>query len=237
MEDDGTCLLFTADDVTEISAALKAANDDLDSRGTLDAAADSVDWEHAGTLVTVRQQAKVLSDTAALVWMEPPIVCRWLAATYEQQALGATIDIGAGTGFLGLWAMLHGLCRSMTISDRLSRVPFIRENMSYNRLAPPETTALGLNWGDLKAARALSGQFDTALAVGLIYDPGLHEPLIATLVALAPPLVILSFARRHEGHEESFLRKLGANYSITLRQHADEPLRGNAVLIYECRVR
>ena len=106
---DGTCLLFADDDVTEISAALKVANDDLDSRGTLDAAADCIHWEHAGTSISVRQQANVLSDTAALVWMEPTIVCRWLAATYGPQALGTTIDIGAGTGFLGLWAMRHGL--------------------------------------------------------------------------------------------------------------------------------
>ena len=131
--------------------------------------------------------------------------------------------------------MRHGLCTSMTISDRITRVPFIRENMDRNQLTPPLTAALGLNWGDVTAARELSGRFDTALAVGLIYDPGLHEPLVATLFALAAPLIILSFARRHEAHEEAFLQRVRARYRVELRHHVEEPLRGNAVLIYECR--
>lgn len=237
LDDDSSCLLFADDGRTaEVSAALQVANEDLDSRGTLDAAAECIDWEFAGTSVSVKQQAGVLSDTAALVWMEPTIVCQWLATSYDEQgALGATIDVGAGTGFLGLWTMRHGLCTCMTISDRITRVPFIRENMSRNHLTPPTTTALGLNWGDVEAARELSGRFDTVLAVGLIYDPVLHEPLIATLFALASPLIILSFARRHEAREEAFLQRLRTCYSVELRHHVEEPLRGNAVLVYECR--
>ena len=237
MDGDG-CPLFADDgDASLLSEALKTACDDVDSRGTFDAAAPKITWEHAGTTVTVIQQA-TFSDTAALVWMEPIIVARWLADHCGALALGRTLDLGAGTGFLGVWAKLHGLASKMAIADRPSRINYLRQNIALNQLSPPEgsTCAIGLPWGDLDAATVLRGCYDTVLAVGLIYDPNLHVPLVTTIAALAAPRVLLAFARRHQAREESFLRRLGTHYKCTLALATPEPLRGNDVFIYECEL-
>ena len=234
------CPLFEDGDLAdELSVALQAANDDLDSRGTLDAAAACIHWEHGGTTVSINQQANVMSDTAALVWMEALAVCKWLETHHKDQPsqapLGRTLDLGSGTGALGIWVMRHNLCASMTLSDRPSRIPFIRDNMELNSISPPQATALGLLWGDVDAASILRGRFDTVMASSLIYDPNLHAPLIATLAAMAAPRIILGFARRHEACEESFLGLLASqHYRITLEQRVEEPLRGNEILIYDC---
>lgn len=239
--DADTCLLFMGDEgsqTAEMSSSLNTANDDLDSRGTFDAATPIILWKHAGTEVAIEQQANVLSDTAALVWMETLVACHWLAKTERVTSsvppLGAALDLGAGTGFLGCWVSLHGLCTTMTISDRPIRMPYIRRNIDRNHLASPKTTALGLNWGDVKAARALRNKFDVIFASSLIYDPGNHEALIATLEALAAPRILLVFARRHEAHEESFLNLLRKNYETELKLREEEPLRGNEVFIFDC---
>ena len=111
--DADTCLLFMDDEgsqTAEMSSSLNTANDDLDSRGTFDAATPIILWKHAGTEVAIEQQANVLSDTAALVWMETLVACRWLAKTERVTSsgppLGAALDLGAGTGFLGCWVSL-----------------------------------------------------------------------------------------------------------------------------------
>ena len=243
MTDDGSCLLF-ADDTTsgQLGSALRSACNDLDSRGTLDAAAPVIDWAHAGISVSVEQQALIFSDTAALVWVAPMLTARWLVSEqHGSQSLGATLDLGAGTGFLGIYVMRAGLARRMCLADRTTRLRHLRRNIDRNFSATSvqasciPTSALGLDWGDVDAARKLRGHFDTVLCSDCIYDPSLYAPLLATLSALAAPRLVLSFAQRHEANEASFLHRLSSDACYTPELMQRDSLHGTVILIYDCR--
>jgi len=227
-------MLFEASE--DFASALRLSLDDLDSRGTLDVAAPFVEWEHAGNTVRVEQQAGCLSDTAAVVWLEAIVTAQWLAATCTLRAsLGATLELGAGTGFLGLWCARAGLASSMVLSDRPSRVPFLQRNVNINLLGTP-LSVVGLAWGDESGASLLKGKIDTILASSLIYDPALHAELVITLAAIDAPRIVLTFSRRNQAAEDAFLQLLHErSYVCVLReQRTNAQSRGLDVFVYDC---
>ena len=235
MSTDG-CVLFGEDADDTLGASLRQAERDLDSRGTVDVAAERIEWTHGGVTVLVEQQAGFLADTSASVWVGSLATARWLE---HAGPLGACLDLGSGTGVLGLWAMRAGLATTMVLTDRPSRVRPIQRNIQLNapHVTPSTTSAMGLSWGTVPDG--LRGRFNTVLAAELIYDHQLFGGLVATIAGLAAPRVVLSFGLRSEPDEQHFLKLLGAHYDCRLAHKcADEPwLRGYAVVIYDCRLR
>ena len=234
--------------------ALREACDasNLDSRGTVDAAAPEITWTHNSVSVCVAQQ-QTLADTAALVWVDSLALAQYVGGGGSGAPLGRTLELGCGTGALGIWLAKAGLASGVGLADRASRLPYVRANVVRNGLSPlcdgagPAADAAdavrvhAVAYGDLVAARRLRGTYDTCVAAALVYDRSLHAPLIGTLAALRPARVILCNSAWSPDAMGDFIERLGAHFGCAHvhRLPADHGLGGGgyAVDVWECRAR
>ena len=253
--DDMADLLFAAVDEAT-AAALRISCDDsqLDSRGTVDAAADTVSVTYSDVRAVVRQQP-TMADTAAKVWVDAVALARYLASLgLPAGGLGTTIDLGCGTGVLGLWVAKAGLASHVLLADRRSQAGFLRGNVALNNLSScedanggagqPEVRGCGcsvrsLEYGDTDAASRLCGMVDTCLTAALVYDEALQTPLIATLMALQPPRLVVCNSMWNPEAMRTFITKLSVGFDCTLAQttEADHGLGGGGygLEVWECR--
>ena len=239
-------------------SALLHAEASPDSRGTVACEQPLLSWQHLGTSVSVKQGI-TLGDTADSVWAEALALCRYLSnepdPELDRGPLGRTLDLGAGTGLLGLWLTKAHLVDSMILADRLSRLPALRANLALNGLVEQATPRGGqcpdyadpivpllairvaaLLWGDVAAARKLAGSVDVVLASSIIYDSTQHDALLQTLLVLAAPRLILNFAHRDLVAEQSFMSRLSheVGYSCRLAETTHPAESHTPISIWEC---
>ena len=154
--------------------------------------APCVSAEHA-------KEAKATSDgscTASTVW-DAGIVLG--AHTYERgvRALAengpkqsCVLDLGAGTGIVGLAAAASGAHLRVVLTDLPSVLPLLEQNVAQNRDALGETELFvtSLRWDDdreLREAARRFGPFDLIVGGDLLYRPQVVTPLLTALGALA----------------------------------------------------
>ena len=237
-------LLFNdVDDAT--GEALLAACDDanLDSRGTVDAAARIVSWSVGGVIVRVEQQP-TLADTAALMWVDAVALAQYIyACALPPGSLGKVVDLGCGTGGLGLWVANSACSTHVTLADRPSRLHYLRANAALNghSAVGGAVSVRAVDFSSRDDARSLAGSVDTCLASALVYDASMHDALIATLVALEPRRLLLANSDWSPIMLAAFVDKLGEHFTCTHahRVPADHNLGGGgyAVDIWECTPR
>ena len=146
--------LFSPSTPPATAAALRAACEDVDSRGTVDASATTLSWSEGDVSVSV-QQGGSFGDTASHVWVDSLALAHYLGTlSLSRGALGRTLDLSAGTGSLGCWVAKAGLSTGVGLADRRSQLPLLRANAKLNDCT---VEAHGLEYGDAKAALALRG--------------------------------------------------------------------------------
>ncbi|GBG24575.1 Protein N-lysine methyltransferase METTL21A [Hondaea fermentalgiana] len=129
-------------------------------------------------------------QTGAVVWDDAVMLARHLVARFPASLRGKTvIDLGAGTGFLGL-AVAHGCSADVIITDREVMRALIEQNVEVNKacIAAQGGSACFVphSWGDpLKAGIAEHAPFDIVLASGCIYHEEANPALLKSLRALA----------------------------------------------------
>lgn len=133
---------------------------------------------------------------------------------FDQDRLAASrvLELGAGTGLLGLIVAPH--VKSYMCTDLRDLIPLINKNVSLNRSLVPnleERLTIGaLDWNDVHKCPAPSRQrvfshvsdeakdtmesstdpssgFDLILAVDCVYNPSLIPPLLTTINQFATP--------------------------------------------------
>lgn len=130
---------------------------------------------------------------AAMMLCRPlPRVIASLARTRDSQ-LPVCLDLGSGTGIVGISAAASGIFRRVLLTDLPSVTPLLRSNAVRNAAARPAESALSvepLAWEDATAISALAAQhgpFDVIVGGDLLYRPPVIQPLLAVLTALCGP--------------------------------------------------
>lgn len=100
------------------------------------------------------------------------------------------LDLGSGTGIVGLAAAASGAFARVVLTDLPSVVPLLRENAETNSaaLAGVEVVALALPWDDVAALRECLRRFgplDLIVGGDLLYRTQVVGPLLTALTALA----------------------------------------------------
>tara|TARA_B110001452_G_scaffold197854_1_gene167795 strand:- start:341 stop:1111 length:771 start_codon:yes stop_codon:yes gene_type:complete len=184
--------------------------------------------------------------TGVRVWEAAPYLIRHLSRHRERLLHGRTvIDLGAGTGAVGLAAAAYG-ARHVVLSDidstasmathqgweERSTLEALAENVTQlNRWATDTVSVAELRWGDGEHLAALRKAwphgFDTVVASDLLYYPpetyGALAETIRAVAAAADTSVVLSYRVRH-GQEHTFVDLLreGGEFECTRRGAADE---------------
>ncbi|XP_069471692.1 protein N-lysine methyltransferase METTL21A [Ambystoma mexicanum] len=150
---------------------------------------------------------------AAVVWDAAVVLCTFLEmGTIDLQRL-AVIELGAGTGLVGIVAALMGA--NVTITDRKVALEFLESNVRTNLPAhiQPNVAVMELTWGhDLGN---FSRTFDLILGADIIYLEDTFTDLLKTLEHLCSEhTVILLACRIRYERDQNFLTMLKGPFSV-----------------------
>ena len=104
------------------------------------------------------------------------------------------IEIGAGTGAVGLAAAALGATVILTDLDQVEGL--ITANIARNKLSA-NASFTPLCWGDPIPSQISTPPFDIVLASDVLYQHEWVSPLIATLKALSGPATDIFLANEH----------------------------------------
>eukprot|EP01064_Diplonema_japonicum_P036550 TRINITY_DN823_c5_g1_i1.p1 TRINITY_DN823_c5_g1~~TRINITY_DN823_c5_g1_i1.p1 ORF type:complete len:216 (+),score=35.60 TRINITY_DN823_c5_g1_i1:53-700(+) len=174
--------------------------------------------------VKVKQGEEELPEgadpTARWVWDAATPFAEWLCENKKCVEGKRVVEIGAGTGLVGIAAALLG-AESVVLTDLPSELPLLQENADLN--SAPNTTVAPCEWGNKSHLSSL-GTFDVILVSDCLYgrdDDTISLLLLDTLIALSHPTthVYLAYCYRENLIMDlSFFETAEETYNST--QHA-----------------
>ena len=152
-----------------------------------------------------------MAGTGGLVWPAGELLARKLCRMQEQLRDKTILELGSGTGIVGL-----SVCTNMDLgkgtlylTDLEKVLASMRHNVELNG-SPANLQIRALSWGDEVSEELLSP--DIVLMADCIYLEALFEPLIDTLLQVIGPATIayLCYKKR---------RRADARFFKMLRKH------------------
>lgn len=179
--------------------------------------------DHPRQLVLVPQ--KDVGEEAVVVWDAALVLSFFLvkhSQAFFEQGLTRVLELGAGTGAVGLSAAAIGAGK-VTLTDLPRFVPLLEESIALNKSTLSNVEAKALTWGDEKDLENLDAAFDLILVSDCIYYEASVDPLITTLVNLCKRnsecQVLLSYETRDYLESKKkvaseFFRAVGQHFRI-----------------------
>ncbi|NXA82635.1 MT21A methyltransferase, partial [Thryothorus ludovicianus] len=190
----------------------------------------SATFHFASRTIRLQQDWRRLG-VAAVVWDAAVVLCAYLEMEGIDLRDRSVIELGAGTGLLGIVVTLLGAkepagvralystsCSArVTITDRAAALEFLESNVQAN-LPPelrPRAVVKELTWGkDL--ANFPPGAFDFVLGADIVYLEETFAELLETLEHLCSErtVILLSCRIRYE-RDLRFLKMLRERFSVS----------------------
>ncbi|XP_061745646.1 protein N-lysine methyltransferase METTL21A [Nerophis ophidion] len=152
---------------------------------------------------------------AAVVWDAAVVMCVYLELSQVELRGKVAIELGAGTGLVGIVAALLGA--KVTITDRKPALDFLSANVKGN--LPPDlqesAVVSELSWGDNLDRYPAEG-YDLVLGADIVYLEDTFVPLMETLQHLCADttVVLLACKIRYE-RDTNFLSMLRQRFTVT----------------------
>lgn len=160
------------------------------------------------------QQSWNKLGVAAVVWDAAVILCTFLEMGTVDLQKQSAIELGAGTGLVGIVAALLGA--NVTITDRKVALEFLELNVRANLPThiQQNVSVMELTWGhDLES---FSRTFDLILGADIVYLEDTFEDLLKTLEHLCSDhTVILLACRIRYERDQTFLTMLKGPFSVS----------------------
>ncbi|NXN82099.1 MT21A methyltransferase, partial [Bombycilla garrulus] len=188
----------------------------------------SATFHFASRTIRLQQDWRRLG-VAAVVWDAAVVLCAYLEMEGIDLRDRSVIELGAGTGLLGIVVTLLGTkepaevrafystcCARVTITDRAAALEFLESNVQAN-LPPelrPRAVVKELTWGkDLD--NFPPGAFDFVLGADIVYLEETFAELLETLEHLCSErtVILLSCRIRYE-RDLQFLKMLRERFSV-----------------------
>ncbi|XP_014859706.1 PREDICTED: protein-lysine methyltransferase METTL21B-like [Poecilia mexicana] len=172
-----------------------------------------------GEELRIKQLFGANLGVAAPVWEAALHLCRYFEDQSVELRGRRVIELGAGTGVVGILAARLGA--EMTITDLPLALPQLRANVSANvppagwPSAPP--AVLPLCWGEDHLA--FPSDWDLVLCADIVYLPETYPLLVETLAHLCKngAVVYLSSKMRREHRTQSFYKEhLQSRFDVEL---------------------
>ncbi|XP_067844187.1 protein N-lysine methyltransferase METTL21A isoform X1 [Heptranchias perlo] len=169
--------------------------------------------------IVIRQDWKQLG-VAAVVWDAAIVLCTYLELGAIQLRDRTVIELGAGTGLVGIVAALLGA--DVTLTDREVALQFLESNLREN-IPPDQRTRARvreLSWG-VNLRQFNPGSYDVVLGADIVYLEETFPDLLETLEHLSSErtTILLSCRIRYE-RDQNFLKMLGSRFRVE-RVHYD----------------
>ncbi|NXY18211.1 EFMT3 methyltransferase, partial [Atrichornis clamosus] len=145
---------------------------------------------------------------AGAVWEAALSLCRFLGEQHLELAGRRVLELGAGTGIVGIFAAMLGA--GVTLTDRPAALPQLRENVRRNfpgGVGGPRVRAL--LWG--RDQHLFTPKFHLILGSDIVYDPRAFAPLLRTLrhfVTLPAQALLSARLRGGDAGASHFFRQM-----------------------------
>ncbi|XP_061463797.1 protein N-lysine methyltransferase METTL21A [Rhineura floridana] len=167
----------------------------------------------ANHTIQIQQKWKQLG-VAAVVWDAAVVLCTFLEMGGIDLQGRLVIELGAGTGLLGIVATLLGA--HVTITDRKAALALLESNVRANLPVDlqPRAAVKELTWGQNLASFS-SGTYDFVLGADIVYLEETFGDLLQTLDHLCSDktVILLSCRLRYE-RDQKFLKMLNELFSV-----------------------
>uniref|UniRef100_M3XVK7 Protein N-lysine methyltransferase METTL21A n=1 Tax=Mustela putorius furo TaxID=9669 RepID=M3XVK7_MUSPF len=152
---------------------------------------------------------------AAVVWDAAGLLCTYLEMGARELRGCSAVELGAGTGLVGIVAALLGA--PVTITDRKVALEFFKSNVQAN-LPPhiqPNAVVKELTWGQNLGSYS-PGEFDLILGADIIYLEETFADLLQTLEHLCSKrsVILLACRIRYEW-DNNFLAMLERQFTVS----------------------
>ncbi|XP_054662786.1 EEF1A lysine methyltransferase 3 [Grus americana] len=162
-----------------------------------------------GHVLRIAQHHGPRLGLAASVWEAALSLCRYLEEQRFDFRGRTVIELGAGTGIVGILAALLG--GDVTITDQPAALEQIRENVRLN--FPPSATVRpqvrSLVWG--RDEGSFPREYEVILGSDIVYHPPSFPPLLGTLRHLCGPrslALLCAKMRGGDGGSRHFFRRM-----------------------------
>nr|ACM09292.1 FAM119A [Salmo salar] len=152
---------------------------------------------------------------AAVVWDAAVVMCMYLELGQVELTGKVAIELGAGTGLVGIVAALLGV-KKVTITDCEPALGFLAANVKEN-IPPDQLGAVEvseLTWGQ-GLERYPTGGFDIVLGADIVYLEDTFPSLLQTMEHLSSEssVVLLACKIRYE-RDTNFLSMLKQRFTV-----------------------
>ncbi|XP_033097652.1 protein N-lysine methyltransferase METTL21A-like isoform X2 [Anneissia japonica] len=162
------------------------------------------------------KQAWEKHGVAAVVWDAAVVLSEYLESSVQAGELrldgSKLLELGAGTGLVGMMAALLGA--KVTLTDRLEVIDSLTVNVENNfRDGKTSITVKELEWG--KNLEDFSEKYDFIIGADIVYIKESFTALLHTLSELSQPntKVLLSCRIRYQ-KDLDFLKMLKSKFSV-----------------------
>lgn len=161
--------------------------------------------------VPVHQNCNSISS---VVWDTGLLVCDYILATRDSIKLGTVLDVGCGTGVVGMVAACAH-AEAVVFTDNIL-TPSLESNLSF--LSHRTTTPIQmhvLDWCHKEEIHVLQNQvFDTVVCSDIMYEETLHQPLLHLLQQLSCHRIVICFKQRYDDPEKHMLTLMSETFDI-----------------------
>ncbi|KAM4740238.1 EEF1A lysine methyltransferase 3-like [Anableps anableps] len=178
-----------------------------------------------GEELRIKQLFGANLGVAAPVWEAALHLCRYFEDQSVELRGRRVIELGAGTGVVGILAARQGA--EVTLTDLPLALPQLQANVSAN--VPPDgwpsapPTVLPLYWGEDHLT--FPSDWDLVLCADIVYLPETYTLLVETLAHLCKngAVVYLSSKMRREHQTQGFYEEhLPSRFNVQLVHHDDK---------------
>ncbi|XP_075036324.1 protein N-lysine methyltransferase METTL21A [Mixophyes fleayi] len=178
----------------------------------------SATYNFVNHTIRIKQDWKDLG-VSAVVWDAAVVLCMYLEAGGINLQGRSVIELGAGTGLVGIVAALLGA--DVTVTDREIALEFLKSNVKDN--LPDELqhkmSAKPLTWG---IGLENFSPFDVIVGADIIYLEETFDDLLKTIVHLSSEhTVILLACRLRYQRDNDFLDMMRKQFSV-VQVHYDK---------------
>ncbi|KAM9252273.1 EEF1A lysine methyltransferase 3 [Cariama cristata] len=155
-------------------------------------------YRFCGRVLRIAQHHGPRLGLAASVWEAALSLCRYLEEERFDFQGRTVIELGAGTGIVGILAAFLG--GDVTITDQPAALEQIRENVRLNFPAGSATTqprVRALVWG--RDEGSFQQEYGVVLGSDIVYHPPSFSPLLGTLRHLCGPRSIALLSAKMRG--------------------------------------
>ncbi|KAK3611202.1 hypothetical protein CHS0354_009456 [Potamilus streckersoni] len=170
-------------------------------------------FQFRGQTLTIKQEWNTLG-VAAVVWDAAIILCRYQENHPDLVQGKSVIELGAGSGLVGMVAALLGA--KVMVTDRESVMEYLQKTIDFNLKGHGHTVSIetrALDW--TKDAETFNETFDVVLGSDLVYIEEAFSDLLKTLnrISRADTLILLSCRIRYD-RDRSFLSMMKSDFNV-----------------------